>query len=265
MKTTENPLEARIENSNIQNISELDTPLKRLSKNTISGEEIVELLDRYGLLPQLQRELIIDAELESIDCTNQEIFDAGKAFYRQQQIKSEEDRTAWLKRNHFTLDRLEHLLIRTIKLDRFKHQTFASKVDSYFLQQKDRLDLVSYSLLRVKDVHLAQELFFRIRDEEATFAALAQQYSGGQEAENSGSIGLQSLSKPHPDLARKLRLLKPGQLAPPFQIADWFIIVRLEQYVPAQLDEKMRSRSIEELYNLWVQTKINTLNRDLRC
>ena len=149
--------------------------------------------------------------------------------------------------------------MRTIKLDRFKQENFASKVDSYFLQRKSQLDRASYSLLRVKDFHLAQELFFRLQAGEATFPELVKQYSQGQEAETGGSIGPHELSIPHPTLAQKIRSLKPGQLAHPFQVADWFVIVQLDRYLPAQLDQKMRERLSEELYDLWLQNKLNQL------
>ena len=88
------------------------------------------------------------------------------------------------------------------------------------MQRKSQLDRASYSLLRVKDFHLAQELFFRLQAGEATFPELVKQYSQGQEAETGGSIGPHELSIPHPTLAQKIRSLKSGQLAHPFQVAD---------------------------------------------
>jgi parvulin-like peptidyl-prolyl isomerase len=257
MKT--NLLNSQIDIASIQDQPILDSPLQRLADNTISGAEVVGLLHQHGLMSQLQRELIIDAELNSIDCTAEEIFSAYKAFYHQQQISSDEDRATWLQQNNFTLAQFERLVLRTIKLDRFKQESFASKVDSYFLQRKSQLDRASYSLLRVKDFHLAQELFFRLQAGEATFAELVKQYSQEPEAETGGSIGPHELSMPHPTLAQKIRSLKPGQLAEPLPVADWFVIVRLDKYFPAQLDEKMRQRLGEELYDRWIQNQLNQL------
>jgi parvulin-like peptidyl-prolyl isomerase len=259
MKINANLLDSSIVAANIQDPIVIDSPLKRLSKNAISGAEVVGLLQQYGLLSQLQRELIIDAELESIECSTEEIFSAYKAFYHHQQINSDEDRDTWLERNHFTLSQLERLILRTVKLDRFKRATFGSKVDSYFLQRKSQLDRAIYSLLRVKDFHLAQELFFRLQAGEANFPELVKQYSQGQEAETGGSIGPHELSIPHPTLAQKIRSLKPGQLASPLQVADWFVVIRLDNYLPAQLDEKMRGRLSEELYDRWIQQQLNQL------
>jgi parvulin-like peptidyl-prolyl isomerase len=67
------------------------------------------------------------------------------------------------------------------------------------------------------------------------------------------------MTVPHPALAKRLLSLKPGQLAPPVQIADWFVIVRLEKYLPAQLDQNMRSQLTNELYEQWLQTQVNQL------
>jgi parvulin-like peptidyl-prolyl isomerase len=242
-----------------QQPSQSETPLQRLCNNTMSGAEAIELLKKHSLLPQLQRELIIDAALAKVACSPEEIFSAYKAFYHKYQINSDEDRAQWLKRNKFTLDQFESLVLRTIKLDKFKQITFLNKIDSYFLQRKAQLDRATYSLLRVKDRHLAQELFFRIQAGEAAFAELVRQYSGGQEAEVGGLVGPHDMTVPHPALAKRLLSLKPGQLAPPVQIADWFVIVRLEKYLPAQLDQNMRSQLTNELYEQWLQTQVNQL------
>ncbi len=241
---------------------DLDTPLKRLCKNAMSGQEAIALLQKFWMLPQLQRELILDAELASVNCSQSEIFSAYKAVYQKYQINSDADRDTWLIRNKCTLAQLEHSVLRSIKLDRFKQMTFGHKVESYFLQRKSQLDRAIYSLLRVKDPHLAQELFFRIQDGESTFTELVQQYSGGKEADVGGVVGPHELSIPHPVLAQKLRSLQPGELSPPLQVADWFVIVRLEKFIPAQLDKVTQARSIDELYEQWIQSRLNELSID---
>ena len=241
-------------------LSELDSPLNRLCQNTMSGAEVISLLQKYWMLPQLQRELILDDRLAAVICSQAEVFSAYQAFYRKYQIDSDDDRADWLERNRFTLAQLEHSVLRTLKLDRFKSETFGSKVDAYFLQRKAQLDRAMYSLLRVKDAHLAQELFFRIQAGEANFTELVAQYSSGQETEVGGLVGPHELSVPHTILAAKIRSLQPGQLAAPVQVADWFVIIRLEKHLPAKLDAAMRTRLIDELYEQWIQERLLLIN-----
>jgi hypothetical protein len=266
MKITANRLDPNLENPLVppsaiphQQIEEPDSPLNRLCQHSMSGAEVIELLQKYWMLPQLHRELILDEQLAAVVCSQEEIFSAYKTFYHKYQINSDADRAAWLERNRCTLEQFEYSVLRTLKLDRFKSEAFSRKVDSYFLQRKAQLDRAIYSLLRVKDPHLAQELFFRIQDGEATFTELVQQYSGGQETEVGGLVGPQELSTPHPVLAAKIRSLQPGQLSAPVQIAEWFVIVRLEKNLPAQLDETMRTRLMDELYEQWIQERVNQL------
>jgi PPIC-type PPIASE domain len=271
MKTTENPLDTSLETepipirkTPIASIEsgleyEFETSLQQLCQRIIAGDKLIGLLQQYRLWPILQRELIVDRELANIVCSQSEILGAYKAFYHKYQINSDADRTQWLEQNYYSLDQFEHLVLKQIKLDRFKHTVFGSKVDSYFLQRKAQLDRAVYSILRVKDHHLAQELFFRIRDREATFTELVKQYSGGEEAEMGGLVGPHEMSIPHPALVQKLITLKAGELAAPLQIADWFVIVQLEKHLPAQLDQVMRTRLTNELYEQWVQEKLNQL------
>jgi parvulin-like peptidyl-prolyl isomerase len=259
MEITSHSLDAQIETKTTGDLRKLDTPLQRLATNAMSGTEVIGLLQRHWLLPQLQKELIIDDALTNITCSPEEIFSAYKAFYHQYQITSDQGRAAWLECNHCSLVQFEDLVLRTIKLDRFKQIKFDRQVDSYFLQRKSQLDRVTYSILQVNNFHLAQELFLRIQEGEATFAELAPQYSSGQETQTGGLIGPQELSFPHPILAQKLLSLRSGQLADPIQIADCFVVMRLEQYLPAQLDTAMRQRLADELYEQWLQSQLKQL------
>jgi parvulin-like peptidyl-prolyl isomerase len=124
------------------------------------------------------------------------------------------------------------------------------------LQWKSQLDRVIYSLIRVKDSGIAKELYFRLKANEQPFAELAQQYSQGLEAQAGGVIGPVPMNKPHAKLAQLLRACQPGQISPPTRIEDVWVIVRLEQFLPAQLDQSMRQRLLDELFTLWLKDQL---------
>jgi parvulin-like peptidyl-prolyl isomerase len=60
------------------------------------------------------------------------------------------------------------------------------------------------------------------------------------------------LSVPHAALGRILSISQPGQLWPPTKVGDWFVVVRLEKFLPAKLDEVTRQRLLDELFNHWL-------------
>lgn len=229
----------------------------QIGDRTITAQEIVPLLAGYQLLAPLLRELIIDGAIASIDCTPEEAAKGRKQFFEQHQITSDEAKQAWLTQHKMTAEQLEASAIRGIKIEKFKQATWANKLESYFLSRKAQLDRVIYSLIRTQDPGITQELYFRIQEGEQSLADLAREYSQGPEAETGGLIGPVELSTPHPVIAQMLRLSKPGQLCPPTRLGEWFVIVRLEKFFPAQLDDPMRQRLLNECFATWLSEQLN--------
>ncbi|MEG4218092.1 peptidylprolyl isomerase [Microcoleus sp. Pol14C6] len=234
--------------------------LLQIRNRTISEEEIVPRLASYQMLPQLYRESIIDEAIAPIDCTAEEIVNASQQFYEQNQLLNETTQQIWLKQHGMSREFLETVFIlRLLKIEKFKHQNWHHKLESYFLQRKRSLDRVIYSLIRVKDAEIARELYFRIQEKEQSFAELAREYSQGPEAQVNGIVGPAELDTIHPNLAHLLAISRPAQLWHPIPIEGWLAIVRLETLIPAQFDLAMRQRLLRELFEIWVQEQIGEM------
>lgn len=233
------------------------TTALQVGNQTINTEEIIPLLLGYQLLPQLLRELIIDRAIASIESTSEEIANARQQFFQQQQIATESVRQVWLEFYGMTEEKLEALATRPLRIAKFKRATWGSKLESYFLSNKWKLDKVVYSLIRTKDPGVAQELYFRIQASEQSFVECAREYSQGPEAQTGGIIGPVELSMPHPDLAKMLSVSQTGQLWPPTRLGEWLVIVRLEKFIPAQLDEAMQQQLLRNLFEAWLTEQVN--------
>ncbi|NJK47321.1 peptidylprolyl isomerase [Candidatus Gracilibacteria bacterium] len=221
----------------------------------INDEDLFPLLAQYRILPQLAKEVIIERAIANIECTNEEEKIARQRFYQQFQITTEAQIKLWLKHHGMTPEQLDRLVLREIKLEKYKQETWGNQVESQFLQSKRQLDRVVYSLIRSKDAGIAQELFFRIQEGETSFTELARKYSEGTEAETGGLIGPVELNVPHPKIAQMLSATRPGQLIPPTRVGDWWIVLRLEKYLSAQLDDQMRQRILNELFQAWLNAE----------
>ncbi len=231
----------------------------QVGNHTLTAEEIIRLLAGYQMLPQLRRELLIDQAIAPIQCTPEEKASACQQFYEKNQLTSEPERQAWLTHYTMTPEQLEALATRGLRIEKFKQATWGNKLESYFLSRKSKLDKVIYSLIRTKEVGIAQELYFRIREGEQSFAELAREYSQGPEAQTGGLIGPVEMSTPHPALAKALSVSQPGQVWPPTRLGEWLVIVRLEKFIPAQLDEPMRRQLLHELFSAWLQEQLRQL------
>lgn len=232
----------------------------QIRNRAIDSQEILPRLASYQMLPQLYRESIIDEAIAPIDCTAEEIADVRQQFYEQNQLIDETTQQIWLKQHGMSRDFLETAFIpRLLKIEKFKHQTWHHKLESYFLKRKRDLDRVIYSLIRVKESEIARELYFRIYEKEQSFAELARKYSQGPEAQVNGILGPAELGTIQRNLAHLLAISQPGQLWHPIRIEEWLVIVKLETLIPAQFDVPMRQRLLRELFENWVQEKMHEM------
>jgi len=236
------------------------TPVLQVGDRTITADEIVPLLTSYQMLPRLLVEIVIDRAIAPITCTPEEIADNYCQFCQQNQISSATERQAWLQRYNMSSEQLAALATRSLRIEKFKQLLWGNKVESYFLSCKSQLDRVIYSLIRTQDMAIAQELYFRILEGEQSFADLAREYSQGSEAQTGGCIGPVELGSCHPTVAKMLSVSQPSQLWTPMHIGEWVAIVRLEKLIPAQLDQTMRQRLLNDMFAEWLQKQLNQLS-----
>jgi parvulin-like peptidyl-prolyl isomerase len=228
----------------------------QVGDHRITDEGIFPLLAKYGMLPQLAREVVIEQAIADVTCTPEEEEAARNRFLQQNQLTTEEQVQAWLSRYGMTTPQMEQLSLRELKLEKFKQATWGHKLEAYFLQCKSQLDRVVYSLIRTRDQGIAQELYFRIQEEESSFTQLAKDYSQGAEAQTGGLVGPVELNVPHPQIAKMLMSSKPGQLWPPLPIGEWTVILRLEKFLSAQLDPPTEQRLLNDLFQQWLMSQM---------
>ncbi|MBD2183821.1 peptidylprolyl isomerase [Planktothrix sp. FACHB-1355] len=235
------------------------TELYRAGNRAIAAAEMLVLLNKYQLMPQFLRGLIVDRELAEIEVSEEESKAAIAQAQAQYQLSTPEALQAWLSAQGLSVEQFEEIVVRPLRVEKFKQATWGGKVESYFLTRKSFLDQVIYSLIRTKDLGLAQEIYFRIQEGEQSFAELAKQYSQGPEANTGGVLGPVPIRQPHPTIGQLLTVSQPGQLWPPRALAEWFVIIRLEKFIPAQLDEPMRRRLIDEMFETWLAEQVKQM------
>ena len=215
--------------------------------------EAIQLLKRHNLWPQLVRAEVVAEAVANEPLPEEE----WQAVLEQQLSQSECDTMealeTQLRNNGIDPELWRWQLRQPLLIRSYVRREFLAKAEARFLEQKERLDQVVYSLLRVKDAGLAQELYLRISGQEANFADLAQSYSEGPERNTKGIVGPLPMNQANPALAERLRVSSPGKLLQPFRIQDWWLVARLESYTPARFDDAVAEQMASELFQEWVQ------------
>ncbi len=230
----------------------------------ISINDIPKYLDRFNLLPNFVRALIENKITSHIEPNSDDQVEYQLKFLSRNNLKNKHQLSNWLDKNGLDDKRLSLLIYDNLKLEMFKDEKFNDLVESEFLNKKNSLDKVMYSIIRVKSKLEAEEIYLKLEEQEESFSDLAAKYSEGIEKNFNGIIGPLEIGVINPELSERLKISKKGQLWPPFNSQNWWVIMRLERFLPAKLDDKMRIKLKEILYENWIQKKIVKVLKDLR-
>jgi parvulin-like peptidyl-prolyl isomerase len=225
--------------------------------------ELLELLAQYRMIKPLLRQMVIAELADQVPTPDEAGGQALAAFMREQGIETEEQLTTFLRLNLLQRHELECQLLQPMRLQHVVAEQFLPKAEARFLQRKTKLDRVVYSLLRLEDAGLARELYLRINEGESDFAELAARYAEGPERTTRGVVGPVPLMQAHPVLAERLRTGTPGVLMEPFRIEKWWLVVRLESYSPATLDDETAQQMARELFEDCVEEAVQQRINDL--
>jgi parvulin-like peptidyl-prolyl isomerase len=228
----------------------------QIGDRSIPAEQLPELLTKYRLIPQIARELILEREIAAFKPTEEEHLQACKRFYQQNQLNSDAELEQWLALQRLKRDDLAGLIDRELRMQKFKTEKWQVQAESYFVQRKSQMDQVVFSMIRVKDVDMAEEIFFRLQSGEGSFVELAPKYSTGLEAKTKGISGPVELGKLDPTLGEALAASQPTEVLAPMNISGWWVVVQLEEIIPSQFDEATRQRLVEELFTIWMNEQV---------
>ena len=212
-----------------------DNLLKPLVEQMITSEAIAGVEVSAEALEKAKLELLDQRGFETMEQWSEMLADLGRT-------------------DEEVIDRLE----RVIRRQEYIRERFAPKAEARFLERKNELDQVVYSLLRLANNFLARELYLQIESGESNFADLAKRYAEGPERNTNGIVGPVSMTQAHPVLVEKLRVAQPGVLLEPFRIADWWLVVRLERYSPATFTPEVSDRMCREMFDAWIKEETAT-------
>jgi|LauGreDrversion4_2_1035121.scaffolds.fasta_scaffold67564_2 parvulin-like peptidyl-prolyl isomerase len=225
---------------------------------TLDGSAL-DLLRGHNLLRALVEQEVVGQAVASVAVSEEERAQALATYRQHQGLGDEVAFEAFAQKSGLRESDLARQLVLPVQRQRLAQEWFGHKAEARFLTRKNELDRVVYSLLRVKDRFLAQELYLRISGGEANFADLAAHFSEGPERNTKGIVGPVPLTQAHPVLAERLRTASPGQLLDPLSIAEWWLVVRLESYTPASFDESMAAQMAKELMDAWVNEETSRI------
>ncbi|MBK1989223.1 peptidylprolyl isomerase [Sphaerospermopsis aphanizomenoides BCCUSP55] len=243
---------------------------------TINDEQIdlyqvVKYLQVSGKLNQfisdVLRQYILEKEIETrndIEISTALIEQAIIDYRLKNQLTDPEQFQEWLKNNGSDYPTFYASVSFSFKLEKLKALITEQKLPEYFIERKIYLDRVVLSRIMVDNRELAEELQTQI-EEGSSFEQLAKEYSLADERVFNGMMGPISRGS-LPDMLRAaVDAATPGQLIGPIEIEGSFSLFRLENILPASLENTPLKQSLQnEIFEKWLGEKIQNLTVKLQ-
>ena len=208
----------------------------------------LDQLRRHGVLRALISGLVKQELLHDVELEPEAQRKAMQGYRQRHKLVTAEQLQAHQTSFGYTASDLQWQAGLPERIRRRSVERFQSKAELHYLTRKEQFDQVTYSQLSASNQFLAQELFLRLNEGEATFGELATQLRKGGNESGQGRFGPTPIAKVPVALAKPLRSCSTGTLLEPIQVQSKWMIVRLEQFQPTQFDAAMKQRMCTELF-----------------
>ncbi|MBE9181603.1 peptidylprolyl isomerase [Oculatella sp. LEGE 06141] len=218
---------------------------------------IADILHRHVL----ERELKQRTELAVSAATLEQML---TDFRLENQLGDPEQFDLWLAEQGLDYAKFRQQLEFDLRLEQFTIQIAQPKLQEYFIERKLSLDQVVLSRITVSDRDLADELRQQIL-EGGSFEHFAREYSISDDRLFNGMMGLMSRDTLPDRLRAAVDLASEGDILEPMPIEQDWAIVRLEQRLPATLDDPQIQQTLRnELLEQWIGEQLQRMEIEIQ-
>ncbi|WP_019499245.1 peptidylprolyl isomerase [Pseudanabaena sp. PCC 6802] len=184
----------------------------------------------------------------------EELQERADRFRLMLQLKSAEDTFAWLQKHSLTVDDFEEMISHNLMAEKLAQHLFSDAVETYFIEHYlDYTGVAMYEIV-LDDEDLALEIFYAIQEDEMSFSEAASQYIQDAELRRKGGyLGVVRRFDLKPEISAAVFAAKPPQMLKPIVATRGVHLIKLEELLQPQLDERLRDRIVGDLFRDWIK------------
>jgi parvulin-like peptidyl-prolyl isomerase len=230
---------------------------------TISNDELLYQMKLSCQVPTFVEQIIIRkiithaAQEAGIEIETHELQQAADNLRLINNLSSADMTWLWLEKHHLSLDEFEELVYHNVLTSKLTEHLFANQVEQFFVEhQLDYTQVVIYEVV-LDDKDLAMELFYAVSEEDISFPEIAHQYIQDTEQRRCGGYqGIQSRKDLKPEVSAAVFGATPPQIIKPVITSEGVHLIFVEEIITPQLDETRYSKILFELFDNWLNQKI---------
>lgn len=243
----------------IQTATQSLTPLV----STPSEAEIIAYLHHSyqwaEILKAVKQEAMVLALCQQfeIEISDQEWQAAGDAFRLKHKLLGIRETQAWLEQQQITLEEWSEGIKNQLLLTKLKEYLFGAQVDGHYLANRNLYRRVALAQILVRDLDEAFAIAQSLRQEKASFCALAIEHSLGKQSQtNGGFMGVRYVSELAPEIAQAITDAEAGVIIGPIQTNVGYHILKIEKWFPLEFNQPARERVLESFWQVWLKNNL---------
>ena len=229
-----------------------DADMLAYLRRSLRTAKLAALTERDAMLLQFSEQL-------GITVSNEEVQAAVDAFRRRYKLLTASETHSWLSKQKITVDDWSEGIKIELLTKKLEEHLFGAQLDHHYLDNRDTYKRAAFSQIVLSNETQAQQLAHAIREENASFSALAMEHSlGSISRANGGFVGIRFFGELRPELAQAMSEAKEGEIVGPIQTQLGYHIVRIEKWFPTELTVAQRKRMLAALLKLTIVANIKT-------
>lgn len=236
------PLDTFIEPNKIVDHLKKNIQFKQVSQNIWHEQIILKAAEERGLT--------VTAEEIQVECDR---------LRHEKHLEKAADTMAWLVNQMITVDELERGIRDRLLAEKVAEHLFSKDVEKFFVQNKIDFEQVLIYQIVVPYEKLAQEIFYQIEEAEISFYEAAHLYDIDERRRyQCGYEGRVYRWNLQPDLAAIVFAhQKIGEVIGPIVIDKLSHLLKVEQFIPAELTPERYQDIRQQLFNQWLESELN--------
>lgn len=186
---------------------------------------------------------------------------AGDAFRLEHKLPGIAETEAWLEKQRIDVDDWSQGIKERLLEKKLKEHLFGLAVDSHYITNRDNYRRVALSQILVTELSEALKIAKAIREEQASFCALALEHSKGKQSQsNGGFAGIRFLVELMQEIALAIASSQEGEVIGPIHTKIGYHVLRVEKWFPPELNESVREQILETMFQAWLKEQSNFSN-----
>lgn len=225
----------------------------------VTDSEIVAYLRRSHQIADITTQVETESlslqlcEQFGITVSDEEWQAAGDAFRLEHKLLGISETQAWLQQQRISVEDWSQGIKTALLVQKLKEQLFGLAVDGHYMTNREDYRRVALSQILVLDLTEALKIARSLRDNQASFCALALVHSKGKQSqENGGFVGIRFISELAPEIAQAVTNAKEGEILGPIHTSLGYHVLRIEKWFPTELNQAVREQILNSLFQVWL-------------